>query len=60
MQQISVKAEKHVNVTSQKVIKREPRNFQKLPTTKRSKVIDHSAGNNDKASGLYKGKISKF
>ena len=43
-----------------KMIKRKPRNFQKLPTAKRSKVIDHSAGNNDKASGLYKAKFLNF
>jgi hypothetical protein len=34
LQQISVKAEKHANVTPQKEIKRKPRNFQKFPTAK--------------------------
>lgn len=60
MRQLSVKGERHANVTTQKGIKRKPRNFQKLPTAKRSKVIDHSPGNNDKANGLYDAKFTNF
>ena len=53
-------AEKHANATPQREIKRKPRNFQKLPTAKRSKVIDNFAGNKDKASGLYEAKFVNF